>query len=152
MLLTTSAILWNQQVAAVQNLVKFVVRIHAGEPAFGVNKLQDNCSVHENRIREANIIPLGILRGSRSAATAILPWQRLFTTTFGHHDAPRDPPAPTLPSRRATSSGESRRRGSEEDERAYVPQGAARKPEGVLDDDELRRRKGVWRIAALEFP
>ena len=42
--------------------------------------------------------------------------------------------------------------GTQENERAYVPQGAARKPEGVPDDDESRRRMGVWRVAALEFP
>jgi len=40
----------------------------------------------------------------------------------------------------------------QEGERVYVPEGAARKPEGVPDDDEPRRRKGVWRVAALEFP
>jgi hypothetical protein len=71
----------------------------------------------------------------------------------------RDPPAPTLRSRisgKRRTCGVKRRKpqagGTKEDERAYVPPGASRKPEDVPHDDEPRRRMGVWRVAALEFP
>lgn len=57
------------------------------------------------------------------------------------------------PPERACSSGESRRQGgTQEDERAYLPEGAALKPEGVPDADEPRLPLGVLAGSAIEFP